>query len=87
MAGKDSYDPHDPEGARAPVKTNSVAARRPRTKVRRGLDSRSQEAIGRTLKAHFDDLIRAPVPDRFMELLDRLEGNERSSRRNDPRDE
>ena len=45
----------------------------------RGLDARSQDAIGRSLKAHYDDLVRAPVPDKFLELLDRLEAKEQSS--------
>jgi hypothetical protein len=43
-----------------------------------GLDTRAQEAIGRTLKAHYEDLVRAPVPNKFLELLDRLEATEQS---------
>lgn len=31
------------------------------------------DAIGLALKAYFDGLVSEPVPDRFMELLSRLE--------------
>ena len=41
------------------------------------LDLRVQESIGRSLKAHYDDLINAPVPDRFLVLLAQLEDTER----------
>lgn len=41
------------------------------------LDPRVQESIGRSLKAHYDDLINAPVPDRFLVLLAQLEDTER----------
>lgn len=41
------------------------------------LDPRIQEAIGKSLKAHYDDLINAPVPDRFLVLLAELEAKER----------
>jgi len=54
------------------------AAARPRVGGGRGLDARSQEAIGRSLKAHYEDLVRAPVPDKFLEMLDRLEAAEQS---------
>ena len=40
-------------------------------------DPRVQESIGRSLKAHYDDLINAPVPDRFLVLLAQLEDTER----------
>lgn len=43
----------------------------------RGLDARSMEKIGNSLKAHYDDLVRTPVPQKFLELLNRLEANER----------
>ena len=31
------------------------------------------DAIGRALRAHYDDLLREPLPPRFEELLSRLE--------------
>ena len=45
----------------------------------RGLDARSLEKIGGALKAHYEDLVRTPVPDKFLELLDRLQAKERKS--------
>jgi Anti-sigma factor NepR len=39
-----------------------------------GLDRATQERIGNHLRAMYDDLMQQPVPDRFVELLDRLEG-------------
>lgn len=33
-----------------------------------------QERIGDNLRALYDDLMQQPVPDRFVDLLDRLEG-------------
>lgn len=41
------------------------------------LDPRIQEAIGKSLKAHYDDLIKAPIPDRLLVLLAELEAKER----------
>lgn len=41
------------------------------------LDPRIQEAIGKSLKAHFDDLLSAPIPDRLLVLLAELEAKER----------
>ena len=40
------------------------------------LDARVQDAIGRSLKAHYDDLISAPIPDKFLMLLAELEAKE-----------
>ena len=40
------------------------------------LDPKVLEAIGRALKAHYDDLLHEPLPAKFLELLDRLEAAE-----------
>jgi hypothetical protein len=40
------------------------------------LDQRIQLAIGRVLQSHFDDLVQAPIPDRFLVLLAELEAME-----------
>ncbi|WID94568.1 NepR family anti-sigma factor [Bosea vestrisii] len=40
------------------------------------LDPRVQDSIGRSLKAHYDDLVNAPIPDRFLALLAQLEATE-----------
>ena len=42
------------------------------------LNAKLQDAIGRSLKAHYDALIHAPIPDKFVELLARLEMKERA---------
>ena len=36
-------------------------------------DPKAVEAIGRALEAHYASLIHAPLPDKFVELLARLE--------------
>jgi hypothetical protein len=39
-------------------------------------DPKALEAIGRALAAHYANLVQAPLPDKFAELLARLEGEE-----------
>jgi hypothetical protein len=39
-------------------------------------DPKALEAIGRALEAHYASLIQAPLPDKFVELLARLEGDQ-----------
>lgn len=51
------------------------------------LDPKVQESIGRSLKAHYDDLISAPIPDRFLVLLAQLEASENSLQAKDASDE
>jgi len=41
------------------------------------LDPKVQESIGRSLRAHYDDIVNAPVPDKFLVLLAQLEATER----------
>ena len=48
--------------------------------VRPALDQKVQDAIGRSLKAHYDDLVNAPIPDKFLALLAELEAKEVKSR-------
>jgi hypothetical protein len=40
------------------------------------LDPIVQEAIGKALKAHFQDLMQAPLPDRLVVLLAELQAKE-----------
>lgn len=40
------------------------------------LDPKIQETLGRALKAHYDDLVNAPIPDRLLVLLAELEAKE-----------
>jgi len=51
------------------------------------LDQRVQDAIGRSLKAHYDDLVKAPIPDRFLVLLAQLEAKELKAQHNGDADE
>jgi hypothetical protein len=44
--------------------------------VLRELDPKTQDAIGLALKAHYADLISAPIPDRLLVLLAELEAKE-----------
>jgi hypothetical protein len=41
-----------------------------------GLDAKSLDTIGRSLRAHYEDLVRAPVPGKFLEMFYRLEATE-----------
>ncbi len=41
-----------------------------------GLDRPTQGRIGDSLRAMYDDLVNQPVPDRFAELLKRLDGGD-----------
>lgn len=43
-----------------------------------GLDARLQAKIGRTLKAMFDEVATAPVPEKFVDLLNKLEALEKT---------
>jgi len=42
-------------------------------------DPRAVEAIGRALAAHYADLVQAPLPEKFAELLARLEVGEQAA--------
>ena len=79
MACNELRDPNEGKGKQPAIAKETAAGERSRVLAPRGLNSRSQEAIGRALKAHYDDLLRAPVPDKFMELLNRLEAKEQDS--------
>jgi hypothetical protein len=79
MASKDPNQPAGAgEGKRKAMKESASLKSRAYESQSQGLDARSQEAIGRSLKAHYEDLVRAPVPGKFLEMLDRLEKAERS---------
>ena len=41
-----------------------------------GMDSKLQAQLGQTLKAMFDQVAQAPMPDKFLELLNKLDDEE-----------
>lgn len=45
------------------------------------LDPKVLDTIGRALKAHYDDLVHAPLPDKFLDLLAQLENEEQREER------
>jgi hypothetical protein len=47
------------------------------------LDKETQSKIGQQLRAMYDDVVRQGVPDRFSDLLKRLEHGEGSGRADD----
>jgi len=57
--------------ARISERTNGATDEEPE------LDPRIQDILGRSLKAHYDDIVAAPMPDRFLVLLAQLEATER----------
>lgn len=42
------------------------------------LDPHIQEIIGKALRAHYDDILKTPIPDTMLVLLAELEARERS---------
>ena len=54
--------------------------------VEAALDQKPLDAIGRALRAHYDDLLQEPLPRRFLDLLERLDAAEEASRKKAPRD-
>ena len=44
------------------------------------LNSKVLETIGRALKAHYDDLVHAPLPEKLLDLLARLEKEEQQEK-------
>ena len=59
-----------------PKNGDNADAERGQHDVHVELDPKIQDALGRALKAHYDDLINAPIPDRFLVLLAELEAKE-----------
>jgi hypothetical protein len=51
-------------------------ARPTRRRPRQGLDPQLQVLIGEQLRLYYVDLVREPVPDRLLALLDKLQATE-----------
>jgi Anti-sigma factor NepR len=47
------------------------------------LDARAIGAIGRALRAHYDDLVTSPLPDRFNELIAKLGSDDRPAQKDE----
>jgi hypothetical protein len=45
----------------------------------RGLSDQTQKRIGLHLRAMYDTIVQQPVPDRFRDLIDRLDASDRPS--------
>ena len=43
-----------------------------------GIDARLQAQIGQKLKAMYDEVAQAPIPDKFLDLLEKLNSQEKS---------
>lgn len=71
------------------MSTAQMEARRPLpddSKERPRLDDLAASRIGKTLRARFDAIVNEPVPDRFVELLERLDSAEKKSAKADGHD-
>ena len=58
--------------------TNSKVPR-DRSSVAAAVDLRPLEAIGRALRAHYDELLQEPLPARFEELLSQLDAQDEAA--------
>ena len=74
MAGRDSLPPQERQNAALDPTDDLVFEERP------AIDLKIQEALGRALSAYTDDIIRAPIPDKFLLLLARLEAKEQDGK-------
>ncbi len=70
-------DEVEPREAKAVEEKREMMLRRPESAVGEGLDPRLQAQIGQKLKAMFDEVAKAPIPDKFLELLDKLDSREK----------
>ncbi len=66
-----SYDASSPREVRSPAQGGGSRAQ---------LEPRVQSALGRELRAIYDDVVSQPVPDRFVELLNQLDERESSDK-------
>ena len=52
---------------------------KPKAPAAEASDPIAVEAIGQALKAHYADLVRAPLPEKFVDLLARFESADQAS--------
>jgi len=61
----------DKNGEKKPAQADS-----PDRKAAKGrVDPKFQAEIGKQLRALYDEVVKEPIPDRFVELLDRLDSS------------
>ena len=65
------------EGVSVPHRDPSSAARLPPT---RGLSEQTQLRLGNHLRAMYDSVLQQPVPDRFRDLIERLDSGKPGDR-------
>ena len=72
-------DEIEPRVGKAVKERREMMLRQPESAVGEveGLDPRLQAQIGQKLKAMFDEVAKAPIPDKFLDLLDKLESQEK----------
>jgi hypothetical protein len=52
----------------------------PRTDDEISFDAKIQDVLGSAFRAYADDIVKAPVPDKFLDLLSQLEARERQQK-------
>lgn len=89
MSGKQPHSPrqlpskdddNSPHEGEADMERRETMPQRNATEAAEGagLDAKLQAKIGQTLKAMFDEVANAPVPDKFLDLLNKLDVQEKS---------
>jgi Anti-sigma factor NepR len=73
-------DENQPREGEADKERREMMPRQPESSASEsaGLDARLQAKIGQTLKAMFDEVAKAPIPDKFLDLLNKLEVQEKN---------
>jgi hypothetical protein len=65
-----------PVGQQNPMETAAARSKKPNAKPAK-LGRDVQARLGQQLRAMYDDVVNQGVPDRFNELINRLEGDEK----------
>jgi hypothetical protein len=68
-----------PVGQQNPMETAATRNKKPSAKPAK-LGRDVQARLGQQLRAMYDDVVNQGVPDRFNELINRLEGDEKKDR-------
>ena len=67
-----------PSGPDTPMEATTTRQKKPTSKPKLSRDV--QARLGQQLRAMYDDVVSQGVPDRFTELLNRLDGDENKDR-------